>query len=215
VLLRPLPYRDPGRLAVILESSEKHGGAFSLAPANYLDFRDRNHSFSSMAAAEVWGPSLTGSGEAEELHGLRASASLFEVLGVQAAAGRVFLPEDERPGAAPVVVIGAGLWKRRFGGDPNVIGRSITLNQASYTVAGATELLLPSVLGARRGDLRSLVAAGESAEPGHEHPPRLRPPEARRDLGAGVRRHQDRRAEPGAGVSPEQRGKERGGDASA
>ena len=136
VLLRPLPYRDPGRLAVILESSEKHGGAFSLAPANYLDFRDRNHSFSSMAAAEVWGPSLTGSGEAEELHGLRASASLFEVLGVQAAAGRVFLPEDERPGAAPVVVIGAGLWKRRFGGDPGVIGRSITLNQASYTVAG-------------------------------------------------------------------------------
>ncbi len=136
VLLRPLPYRDPGRLAVILESSEKHGGAFSLAPANYLDFRNRNHSFRSMAAAEVWGPSLTGSGEAEELHGLRASASLFEVLGVQAAAGRVFLPEDERPDAAPVVVIGAGLWKRRFGGDPGVIGRSITLNQASYTVAG-------------------------------------------------------------------------------
>ena len=136
VLLRPLPYRDPGSLAVILESSEKHGGAFSLAPANYLDFRNRNHSFSSMAAAEVWGPSLTGSGEAEELHGLRTSASLFEVLGVQAAAGRVFLPEDERPDAPPVVVIGAGLWKRRFGGDPAVIGRSITLNQASYTVAG-------------------------------------------------------------------------------
>ena len=89
-----------------------------------------------MAAAEVWGPSLTGSGEAEELHGLRASASLFEVLGVQAAAGRVFLPEDERPDAAPVVVIGAGLWKRRFGGDRGVIGRTITLNQASYTVAG-------------------------------------------------------------------------------
>jgi putative ABC transport system permease protein len=136
VLLRPLPYRDPGRLAVILGSSEKRGGAFSVPPADYLDFRERNHSFSSMAAAEVWGPSLTGSGEAEELHGLRASSSLFEVLGVDAAAGRVFLPEDGRAGAAPVVVLGAGLFKRRFGGDLAAIGRTITLNQASYTIVG-------------------------------------------------------------------------------
>jgi putative ABC transport system permease protein len=136
VLLRPLPYQDPGRLAVILGSSEKRGGAFSVPPADYLDFRERNHSFSSMAAAEVWGPSLTDSGEAEELHGLRASASLFEVLGVRAAAGRVFLPEDGRTDAAPVVVLGDGLFKRRFGGDVSVIGRTVTLNQASYTVVG-------------------------------------------------------------------------------
>jgi putative ABC transport system permease protein len=136
VLLRPLPYQDPGRLAVILGSSEKRGGAFSVPPADYLDFRERNHSFTSMAAAEVWGPSLTGSGEAEELHGLRASASLFEVLGVHAAAGRVFLPEDGRAGAAPVVVLGPGLFKRRFGGDLSAIGRVVTLNQASYTVVG-------------------------------------------------------------------------------
>src|SRR3974390_2612978 len=133
VLLRPLPYRDPGRLAVILGSSEKRGGAFSVPPADYLDFRERNHSFSSMAAAEVWGPSLTGSGEAEELHGLRASSSLFEVLGVEAAAGRVFLPEDGMPDAAPVVVFGAGLFKRRFGGDIFLIGRTVTLNQSRYT----------------------------------------------------------------------------------
>ena len=136
VLLRPLPYQDPGRLAVILGSSEKRGGAFSVPPADYLDFRERNHSFSSMAAAEVWGPSLTGSGEAEELHGLRASASLFEVLGVHAAAGRVFLPEDGRAGAASVAVLGAGLFKRRFGGDLSAIGRTVTLNQASYTIVG-------------------------------------------------------------------------------
>jgi predicted permease len=136
VLLRPLPYRDPGKLAVILASSEQRGGAFSVPPADYLDFRARNHSFTSMAAAEVWGPSLTGFGEAEELHGLRASGSLFEVLGVGAAAGRAFLPEDGRTDAAPVVVLGAGLWKRRFGGDQSVIGRTITLNQASYTVVG-------------------------------------------------------------------------------
>src|SRR5260370_15334212 len=121
VLLRPLPYRDPARLAVILGGSEKHGGAFPLPPADYLDFRERNHSFSSMAAAQVWGPSLTGSGEAEELHGLRASASLFEVLGVQAAAGRVFLPEDGRADAAPVAGLEAGVFKRRFGSDTSGI----------------------------------------------------------------------------------------------
>jgi putative ABC transport system permease protein len=136
VLLRPLPYRDPGRLAVVLGSSEKRGGAFPLPPADYLDFRERNHTFNSMAAAEVWSPSLTGSGEAEQLHGLRASASLFEVLGVRATAGRVFLPEDGRTDADRVVVIGAGLWKRRFGGENSAIGRTITLNQASYTVVG-------------------------------------------------------------------------------
>ena len=136
VLLCPLPYRDPGRLAVILGTSEQRGGAFPLPPADYLDLRDRNHTFSSTAAAEVWSPSLTGSGEAEELHGLRASASLFEVLGVRAAAGRVFLPEDGRADAARVVVIGASLWRRRFGGDNSAIGRTITLNQASYTVVG-------------------------------------------------------------------------------
>jgi putative ABC transport system permease protein len=136
VLLRPLPYRQPDRIGVILGSSEKRAGAFSMPPADYLDFRDRNHSFSGMAAAELWGPSLTGSGEPEQLHGLRASASLFEVLGVGAAVGRVFLPEDERADAAPVVVLGAGVWKRRFAGDRGIVGRTITLNRAAYTVVG-------------------------------------------------------------------------------
>jgi putative ABC transport system permease protein len=136
VLLRPLPYRDPHRIGVLLASSETRAGAFSMPPADYLDFRDRNHSFSGMAAAEVWSPSLTGSGEPEQLHGLRASASLFDVLGVPATLGRGFLPEDERAGAAPVVVLGAGVWKRRFGGDPGVVGRTITLNRAPYTVVG-------------------------------------------------------------------------------
>ena len=136
VLLRPLPYHQPDRIGVILGSSETRGGAFSMPPADYLDFRARNHSFSGIAAAEVWSPSLTGSGEAEQLHGLRASASLFDVLGVPAAMGRVFLPEDERADAAPVVVLGSGVWKRRFGGDRGIVGRTITLNLASYTVVG-------------------------------------------------------------------------------
>jgi hypothetical protein len=69
VLLRPLPYHQPGRLAVVMGSSEKGGGRFSLPPADYLDFSGRSRSFEAMAAAEVWSPSLTGSGDPEELPG--------------------------------------------------------------------------------------------------------------------------------------------------
>ena len=107
-----------------------------MPPADFLDFRARNHSFTGMAAAELWSPTLTASGEPEQLHGLRASASLFDVLGVPAALGRTFLPEDERPDANPVVVLGAGVWKRRFGADPAIVGRTILLNREPYTVAG-------------------------------------------------------------------------------
>lgn len=136
VLLRPLPYHQPDRLAVIMDSSEKHGGNFSMPPADFLDFRRQNRSFTDLAAAEVWSPSLTGSGEPEELHGLHASASLFQVLGIQAALGRAFVPEDDRPESSRVVVLAAGLWKRRFGGDRSVIGRNITLNHEAYTIVG-------------------------------------------------------------------------------
>jgi predicted permease len=136
VLLRPLPYHDPARIGVVLASSETRAGAFSMPPADFLDFRARNHSFTDMAAAELWSPTLTASGEPEQLHGLRASASLFAVLGVPAALGRTFLPEDERAGAAPVVILGAGVWKRRFGADPGIAGRTILLNREPYIVAG-------------------------------------------------------------------------------
>jgi len=136
VLLKPLPYQQPDRLAVILGSSEKHGGNFSMPPADFLDFRGQNRSFTGMAAAEVWWPSLTGSGEPEELHGLHASASLFDVLGVPAALGRTFVAEDDRPDSSHVVVLGSGLWKRRFGADRSIIGRTVTLNHEAYTVVG-------------------------------------------------------------------------------
>jgi putative ABC transport system permease protein len=136
VLLRPLPYHEPGRIAVILGSSPQRSGTFPLPPADFLDYRARSHGFTTMAAAELWSPSLTGEGEAEELPGVRTSAALFDVFGVHAALGRTFEPKDERVDAAPLVVIGAGLWKRRFGGDPSVIGRRVLLNREPYIIAG-------------------------------------------------------------------------------
>src|ERR1041384_2107304 len=90
VLLRPLPYHEPGRIAVILGTAPHRDTPFSLPPAVYLDFRARTHSFGPMAAAELWSPSLTGQADAEELHGLRTTAALFDVFGVKAAQGRTF-----------------------------------------------------------------------------------------------------------------------------
>jgi len=136
VFLHPMPYREPDRIAVILGTAEHRDMPFSLPPAVFLDFRARTHSFSDMAAAELWSPSLTGSGDAEELHGIRTTSAMFDVFGVRAIQGRTFLPEDDRADAPRTVVIAASLWKRRFGGDPNLVGSKITLNREPCTVIG-------------------------------------------------------------------------------
>src|SRR4029079_19082626 len=104
VLLRPLPYRDPGRIAVVLGTTPQRTGTFPLPPADFLDYRAQSRGFSAMAAAEVWSPSLTGDVEAEKLPGMRATTALFDVFGVRAALGRTFEAADERADASKVVV---------------------------------------------------------------------------------------------------------------
>jgi putative ABC transport system permease protein len=136
VLLRPMPYAAPDRVAVILGTAGLRDAPFSLPPADYFDYHRRTHTFGPMAAAELWSASLTDAGDAEELHGIRSTSEIFDVLGVRAALGRTFLPEDDRPEAAHVVIIAASLWKRRFGGEPEIVGRTITLNQERYTIVG-------------------------------------------------------------------------------
>jgi putative ABC transport system permease protein len=136
VLLRPLAYPDSGRIVFIEETGIKRGGSSPTAPATYTDWRDQQHVFSSIAAAEAWGASLTGDGRPEEIAGLRVSPSLLDVLGVAPLLGRGLSESDIRDEAGRVVVIGYSLWQRRFGGNPGVIGRSITLNGAPYRIAG-------------------------------------------------------------------------------
>ena len=137
VLLRPLPYREPDRVMVILETSARRTGDSAMPAADFQDFRDQNSTFASMAAAESWSPTLTGLDDgAEQLKGLRASANLFQMLGVTAALGRGFSSTDAKPGAAPVVVLSHSLWQRRFGGDRSVVGRTIRLNSATATIIG-------------------------------------------------------------------------------
>jgi putative ABC transport system permease protein len=136
--LKPLPFAEPERL-VYLHTSDpnKHfpGSRFlSLSAACYRDLRDRQQVFSSVAAYQSNGVTLTGGGDAERVEGLRVSGSFFHVLGVPAAVGRVPQPADES--AANVVVLSHGLWARRFGSDPAIAGRAITINGKGFEVVG-------------------------------------------------------------------------------
>ncbi|MCI0489449.1 MAG: ABC transporter permease [Blastocatellia bacterium] len=131
VLFRPLPYTEPDRLVVAL-----HGGTSPVSPADFNDWREQNQVFEEMAAAEMWGPNLTGREQPEQLQAVRATDNLFTMLGVQPRLGRAFLPGDDDLQAAPVVVLSHRLWQRRFGGDPGIIGQTLTLDGVSYTVVG-------------------------------------------------------------------------------
>ncbi len=136
VLLRPLAYRDPGRLVVLSSTEAAERGLGPVAPGDYLDLRRTNHSFTDVAAAESWGPILHLSSEAEKLRGVRVTANLFPLLGIAPRLGRDFHAEEEQPGNEQVVILSDRLWKRRFDGDPAVVGRPIDLGGQTYRVAG-------------------------------------------------------------------------------
>jgi len=135
VLLAPLPYRDPGRLVQLSESSPDFK-TMSVACPNFQDWRERNTSFSAMGAIRWEDVDVTGGAQPEHLTGRMVSAEFFRVLGVHPALGRDFDVRDDRSGTTPVAMIGGGLWKRRFGSDPGVIGRKLKLNGADYTIVG-------------------------------------------------------------------------------
>lgn len=137
VLLRPLPYRDPDRLVMVWEDSSKQGYPQDTpAAANFVDWRDQNEVFEGMAAMTDTSFNLTGTGDPERLEGRAVSTTLFPLLGVEPQIGRVFTAAEDQPGSERVVLISYGLWQRRFGGDASVVGKTLTLNGASYTVVG-------------------------------------------------------------------------------
>jgi putative ABC transport system permease protein len=136
VLLRPLPFKNPNQLVMLWENATHMGFPRDTpSPANFLDWQKQATSFTGMAAMSERSFNLTGVGEPERLEGRRVSANLFELLGVSARLGRTFVQEDDKPGTH-VVLVSHALWQRRFGSDPGVIGRAVTLNGESYTVVG-------------------------------------------------------------------------------
>src|SRR5215208_3165648 len=138
VLLRPLPYLQPGELAMFYFTNPQGEQYWFFKPAAYLNLKNYNSVFTDVAAwgNDTWSANLTGNGEPERLQGVQVSANLFQTLGVTAARGRTFMAEEDQPGAARVVVISDDLWQRRFGSDPEIIGRPIMLNGVAYDCLG-------------------------------------------------------------------------------
>ncbi len=137
VLLRPLPYDEPDRIVQIMETHPDRGWTISFSHPNFWDFWDQNESFETLAARGGASMNLTGFESPERVVGSAVTADFFHVLRMDALHGRVFLPGEDQPGGdARVAILGNGLWTRRFGGDPGVVGRIITLNDNPYTVIG-------------------------------------------------------------------------------
>ncbi|MFI5177682.1 MAG: ADOP family duplicated permease [Vicinamibacterales bacterium] len=153
ILLQPLPYADPDRLVSLWEGrvggtpdEETSRGAsiahdatparIAVAPANLADYRRGSTAFAGLAGVTTVGRNLTGAGMPERLLGEDVTANYFNVLGAAPAIGRTFDPSEDQPGASPVVILSAGLWQSRFGSDDRIIGRTITLDNASYQVIG-------------------------------------------------------------------------------
>lgn len=131
VLLRPLPYKDDGRLVVVL-----HNGRNPVAPANFADWQSQSRSFESMGAAESWSPNLIAADNPENLAGLRITSEILPMLGVQPLLGRMFLPEEQQAGKDLEVILSYGLWQNHFAGDVHVLGHTVALNGHRYTIVG-------------------------------------------------------------------------------
>jgi len=142
VLLRSLGYRDANQLVLMLAAPVKRPDA--LAAISYRDFteyRDHNHVFSYLAGNTFHDLTLTGAGEPSIVNTADVTPEIFPLLNAYPLAGRTLLPEDGKPGAAPVVVLSENLWRTRFGSDPRLIGQSIALDMRSFTVVG----MLPAI----------------------------------------------------------------------
>ena len=135
VLLRPLPYAESDRLVFLNEKSAVLD-EMSISYPNFEDWRAQNQSFEHIGVYNRASYNLTGNGEAERIITGQVSADLFTVLRINPFMGRVFTNDEDKPGGSPVVVLGYGLWQRRFGGQGNVLNQPITLNGKSYTVIG-------------------------------------------------------------------------------
>ena len=129
VLLKPLPYRDPARLVVAL-----HDGRSPVSPADYLDYQSQSTAvFSAIGAAQGWGGALSTGSESEVVPGLQITPNMLPLLGVQPAMGRVFSQEEA---GSDVIILSDSLWHTRFAGDPDLVGKTISISSRPYRVSG-------------------------------------------------------------------------------
>ncbi|MFY9824041.1 MAG: ABC transporter permease [Thermoanaerobaculia bacterium] len=173
ILLRDLPYPRPGELVSAWESEDAAPGEPQpVSESDFADWASQNGLFRALGAFSPWMPTLRGVADPERLVGMSVSAGYFEALGERALVGRTIGPDDDRPGHEQQVVISYGLWRRRFGGDPGVVGKTLTLGEKIYTVLG----VMPSWFRHPRPDYhdqvdvwRPLALAPDPAERGSRY----------------------------------------------
>jgi putative ABC transport system permease protein len=137
LLLSPLPFPNLDRIVTIYERVQSQGIDHNEASvANYLDWREQNETFDQVALYRWWGGNLTTDGAPERVQGFLITANLFDVLSAKPELGRGFLPDEEQPGKDQVVILSHGLWQRRFGGDPAIIGRTVAVNSVNRVIIG-------------------------------------------------------------------------------
>lgn len=163
ILFEPLPYPDASRITMIWEG-RKDGGRNEGTFGTYRALVERSRSFESLSVIKTWQPTLTGPAEPERLEGQRVSASYFSVLGVSPAMGRDFLESDDYLNGPKVAIISDALWQRRFGGDTDIVGRQVRLDDNSYTVVGVMPSAFENVL-APSTEIWSLLQYDKSLPP--------------------------------------------------
>src|SRR5258707_2848366 len=172
LLLRPLPYPHPDRLAAVWLHSPAIGILRDWpSPGQYIDIQNETHSFEQMALAQSRTFVLTGREQPERIFGARTQSSLLEMLGAKPLLGRLLLPEEDKPGKPDVVVLSERVWKRLFNSDPGIVGKTIVLNGNPFTVAGVlqgafvlTAEVMPSEIPMDKMDIFAPLPLGADAE---------------------------------------------------
>jgi putative ABC transport system permease protein len=209
LLLRPLPYKNFERISMIWMDNPKLGVSEDWhSYPNYVDFKEQNQSYEDMAAFNNRSFNLTGVGDPVRVVGVWSTASLFSVLGVDPMLGQVFTEAEEEPGRDLVVVLSHGLWQRRFGSDPGIIGQPISLNGVNRTVKGVmpagfdfpeknTDVWIPIPITPQRKQARNSIS--------YKAVGRLKPgvtlAQAQQDMGAIAKRLDDQYSQSGYGIN--------------
>jgi putative ABC transport system permease protein len=137
ILLKPLPVDDLDRIVAVWEKAPGQGAERNeVSVANYLDWREQSNSFENLAIYRYWSANLGSIEPAERVRGYHVSPNLLDAVGIKVALGRNFRPDEDQPGNYQVVILTHSLWQRRFGGDPNVVGRTVRVNDVARTIIG-------------------------------------------------------------------------------
>ena len=154
LLFQPLPYADADRIVTVWQQpTERPDEREDVAPANFIDWRERSRSFESMAAVIPYSFDYTGGGDPEVFFGAQVTTGFFDAIGTSPAIGRAFLPDEHVKGARPVVIISHGLWQRRFGSDPAIVNSVISMDGDQWTIVGVLPREFAPQLMPRPGEL--------------------------------------------------------------